>query len=147
MPPPRTCRSCRALQTNFSQANADKLQGYLRAVQTWATETHGELSKVVEAEVTEINKGLTAALEKAAKSAPSGSEFAFAAMKQAMSAGNQAYDAIAKAGKQVVDITESTVAATDGRGQEESRLKHLASASSEATKPPPLRGLFVSGAQ
>ncbi len=101
-----------ALQTGFSQANADKLQGYLRAVQTWATESHGELSKLVEGEVNEINKNLTAALEKAAKSAPSGSEFAFAAMKQAMSTANQAYDALAKAGKQVVDITESTVAAT-----------------------------------
>lgn len=103
-----------SLQTGFSQANADKLQGYLRAVQTWATDTHSELSKAVEGEVSEINKGLTTALEKAAKSAPSGSEFAFAAIKQAMSAGNQAYDALAKAGKQVADITESTVAATTG---------------------------------
>jgi phasin family protein len=103
-----------SLQTAFSQANADKMQGYLRALQTWATDTHSELSKVVETEVTEINKGLSTALEKAAKSAPSGSEFAFAAMKQVMSAGNQAYDAISKAGKQVVDMTESTVAATAG---------------------------------
>jgi len=103
-----------SLQTTFSQANADKLQGYLRALQTWATDTHSELSKVVEVEVNEINKGLSSALEKAAKSAPSGSEFAFAAMKQVMTAGNQAYETIAKAGKQVVDITESTVAATTG---------------------------------
>ena len=101
-----------ALQTNFSQANADKLQGYARALQAWATETHGELTKVVETEVAEINRGLTTALDKAAKSAPSGSEFAFAAIKQAVSAGNQAYDAIAKAGKQVVDMTETAVAAT-----------------------------------
>jgi phasin family protein len=103
-----------SLQTSFSQANADKLQGYLRAVQTWATDTHGELSKVVEGEVNELNKGFTAALEKAAKSAPSGSEFAFAAMKQAVSTANQAYETFAKAGKQVVEITESTVAATTG---------------------------------
>ncbi len=100
-----------ALQTSFSQANAEKLQGYLRALQTWATDTQGELSKVVESEVSEINKSLSAAVDKAAKSAPSGSEFAFAAVKQAMSATNQAYDVIAKAGKQVADITESTVAA------------------------------------
>jgi phasin family protein len=106
-----------ALQTSFSQANAEKLQGYLRALQTWATETHGELSKVVESEVSEINKSLSAAVDKAAKSAPSGSEFAFAAVKQAMSATNQAYDVIAKAGKQVADITESTVAAAAGAGK------------------------------
>lgn len=100
-----------ALQTSFSQANTEKLQGYLRALQTWATETHGELSKVVEGEMTEINKSLGTALDKAAKSAPSGSEFAFAAVKQAMSATNQAYDLIAKTGKQVADLTESSVAA------------------------------------
>ena len=47
-----------SLQTTFSQANADKLQGYLRALQTWATDTHGELSKVVETEVNEINKSI-----------------------------------------------------------------------------------------
>lgn len=104
-----------ALQTSFSQANAEKLQGYLRAIQAWATETQGELSKVVESEVSEINKSLSTVLDKAAKSAPSGSEFAFAAVKQAMSATNQAYDVIAKAGKQVADITESTVAAGTGK--------------------------------
>jgi len=103
-----------SLQTGFSQANAEKLMGYMRAVQAWATESHGEMTKAVEAEVAEINKNLAAALDKAAKSAPSGSEFAFAAMKQAMSATNQAYDVIAKAGKQVVDMTEATVANTTG---------------------------------
>jgi phasin family protein len=106
-----------SLQTGFSQANAEKLQGYVRALQTWATETHGELSRLVESEVAEVNKTLVATLDKAAKSAPSGSEFAFTAMKQAMSATNQAYDVMAKAGKQVVDITESTVAATAGAGK------------------------------
>jgi hypothetical protein len=48
-------------------------------------------------------------VDKAARSAPGGSEFAFAALKQAMSATNQALDAVSKASKQVVDITEATV--------------------------------------
>ena len=47
-------------------------------------------------------------MDKAAKSAPSGSEFAFTAVKQAVTAANQAYDALSKAGKQVVDMTEAT---------------------------------------
>jgi phasin family protein len=113
----RDVQELSALQTSFSQANAEKLQGYVRALQTWATETQGELSKVVESEVSEINKNLSAAVDKAAKSAPSGSEFAFAAVKQAMSATNQAYDVMAKAGKQVADLTESTVAAAGGAGK------------------------------
>jgi phasin family protein len=101
-----------SLQTGFSQANGEKVMGYMRALQTWATDSYGEMTKVVEAEVAEINKTVAAALDKAAKAAPSGSEFAFAAMKQAMSATNQAYDVIAKAGKQVVEMTDATMANT-----------------------------------
>ncbi len=101
-----------ALHTTFSQANAEKAAGFAKAVHSWATETQGEVTKLVDAHMAEVNRTLAAAVEKASKSAPSGSEFAFAAVKQAMSAANQAYDAIAKAGKQVADMTESAVSAT-----------------------------------
>ena len=53
---------------------------------------------------------MSAAIDNAAKSAPSGSEFAFAAVKSALTAANQAYDVLSKAGKQVVDMTEATSA-------------------------------------
>ena len=98
-----------ALQASFAQSNADKAMGYARAVYAWALDTHGEITKIVEAQVTEANKSFATALDKAAKSAPGGSEFAFAAMKSALSTANQAYDALSKAGKQVVDVTEATV--------------------------------------
>jgi phasin family protein len=101
-----------SLQTSFSQANAEKLLGFARAVYGWATETQGELTKLAEAQIAEVNRSLAAAVDKAAKSAPSGSEFAFSAIKQAMSATNQALDAVSKASKQVVEITEATVSAT-----------------------------------
>ena len=103
-----------SLQTAFAQANAEKVAGYARAVYGWATEAQSEVSKLVETQVAEINKTFSAALDKAAKSAPSGSEFAFAAVKSAMSAANQAYDALTKAGKQVADITEATISTTPG---------------------------------
>ena len=86
--------------------------GFARAVYGWVTETQGEITKLTEAQLAEVNKSLAAAIDKAAKSAPSGSEFAFAAVKQAMSATNQAFDAISKASKQVTDLTEATVSAT-----------------------------------
>jgi phasin family protein len=100
-----------ALQTAFAQANAEKVAGYSRAVYGWVTEAQGEVSKLVETQIAELNKSFSAALDKAAKSAPSGSEFAFAAVKSAMTAANQAYDALTKAGKQVADITEATIVA------------------------------------
>lgn len=101
-----------ALQTSFSQANAEKVFGLARAVYTWAADTQSEIGKLVDGQVSELNKSLATTIDKAAKSAPSGSEYAFAAFKQAMSSANQAYDAITKASKQVVEMTEATVTST-----------------------------------
>ena len=101
-----------SLQTNFSQANAEKLTGFARAAYGWATETYSHINKVAEGQIAEANRSLAAVIDKAAKAAPSGSEFAFAAVKQAVTTANQALDAVSKASKQVVDITEATVSAT-----------------------------------
>jgi len=101
-----------SLQTSFAQANAEKLLGYSRAVYGWSAEAQGEISKLVETQIAEVNKNVAAALDKAAKAAPSGSEFAFAAVKSAMSAANQAYDALTKVGKQVAEVTEATINTT-----------------------------------
>jgi Phasin protein len=101
-----------SLQTSFAQANAEKLFGYSRAVYGWSAEAQGEISKLVETQIAEVNKNVAAALDKAAKAAPSGSEFAFAAVKSAMSAANQAYDALTKVGKQVAVVTEATIDTT-----------------------------------
>ncbi|MCC7548433.1 MAG: phasin family protein [Burkholderiales bacterium] len=103
-----------SLQTTFTQANTEKMAGFARAAYAWATETQTELGKLVDGQIAEANRSLVAAIDKAAKSAPSGSEYAFAAVKQAMSSANQAYDAIAKAGKQVAEMTEATVVSTAG---------------------------------
>ncbi len=101
-------------QIAFSQANAEKVAGYARAAYAWATETQSQLGKLVDGQMADANKSVVAVIDKAAKTAPSGSEYAFAAVKQAMSSANQAYDAISKASKQVVEMTEATVANTAG---------------------------------
>jgi phasin family protein len=99
-----------ALQSSFAQANAEKVAGYARAVYGWATETQGEVGKFFETQVAEINKNIVETIDRAAKSAPTGSEFAFAALKSALTAANQAYDVMSKAGKQVASYTETTLA-------------------------------------
>lgn len=98
-----------SLQTTFSQENADKLVGFSKAVFSWATEIQGQITKLVEEQVSEVNKAVTTAVDKAAKSAPAGSEFAFNAVKSAVAATNQAYETISKAGKQVAEMTEQTL--------------------------------------
>lgn len=102
-----------SLQTSFAQANAEKAVGYARAVYGWATEAQGEVSKLFEAQLAEFNKTVADAIDRAAKSAPSGSEFAFAALKSAVTTANQAYDVLNKAGKQVAAYTETTLASAN----------------------------------
>jgi phasin family protein len=101
-----------SLQTAFAQSNAEKAMGYAKAVYGWATETYGQLAKLAEGQIAEANKTFATALDKAAKAAPAGSEYAFTAFKSALSATNQAYDALTRASKQVVEMTEATVAAS-----------------------------------
>jgi phasin family protein len=98
-----------SLQTTFTQENADKLVGFSKAVMTWATEMQGQVSKLVEDQVSEVNKAVSTAVDKAAKSAPAGSEFAFNAVKSALATANQAYETVSKAGKQVAEMTEQTI--------------------------------------
>ena len=98
------------LQTTFSQANAEKVAGFARAAFAWAAQTQAEIGKLIDGQLAEANRSMVAVIDKAAKSAPSGSEYAFAAVKQAVSSANQAFDAISKAGKQVVELTEASVA-------------------------------------
>jgi hypothetical protein len=80
-----------------------------------------------ESQVAEINRSVVDAIDRAAKSAPSGSEFAFAAVKTALTTANQAYDALTKAGKQVAAYTETTlstpVSATTGESTPASRKR------------------------
>jgi len=100
-----------ALQSAMAQPMVEKAVAYSRNVYEIATQTQEELSKVVEGQMTEVNKGVAAALDKAAKSAPAGSDVAVAAVKSAIAAANSAYDSMSKAAKQVAEMAEANVAA------------------------------------
>jgi phasin family protein len=99
------------IQTSITQPAAEKTLAYARSVYAVVAETQAELSKFFEDRVAELNKNVVTAMEKAAKSAPAGSEVAVSAMKSAMAAANQAYDAFSKASKQVAEVTEATMTA------------------------------------
>jgi secreted Zn-dependent insulinase-like peptidase len=59
----------------------------------------------------EFQKTVAGLLDKAAKSAPAGSDVAVAAVKSAIAAATSAFDNMNKAAKQVAEITEANVAA------------------------------------
>jgi phasin family protein len=99
------------LQTTLSQPAVEKAVAYSRSVYEISAQTQEEFSKLVEAQFAEVNKNVASTLDKAAKSAPAGSDVAVAAVKSAIAAANSAYDTMSKAAKQVAEITEANVAA------------------------------------
>ena len=100
-----------ALQAGLAQPSAEKVVAYSRSVYEIATETQGELSKVVGAQVSDLNKTVTSALDKAVKNAPAGSDVAVSVVKSAIAAANSAYDSMTKAAKQASDMAEANVVA------------------------------------
>ncbi|THF61727.1 phasin family protein [Pseudothauera rhizosphaerae] len=99
------------LQTSLAQPLVEKTVAYARSVYEIASQGQEEFSKLLEGQVAELNKGVASALDKAAKSAPAGSDVAVAAVKSAIAAANSAYDSLSKAAKQVAEIAEANVAA------------------------------------
>ena len=102
------------IQTSFLQPSSEKIAAYGRTIYSVVAETQGEMSKFFEVRFADVNKNMTAALDKAMKSAPAGSDVAVAAVKSAMAAANQAYDAFSKATKQVTEATEATMMSATG---------------------------------
>lgn len=99
------------LQASLAQPIVEKAVAYARSVYEITSQSQEEVTKVMESQVAEINKGVASALDKAAKSAPAGSDVAVAAVKSAIAAANSAYDSMNKAAKQVAEMTEANVAA------------------------------------
>ena len=100
-----------SLQATLAQPSVEKAVAYSRSVYEISAQTQEEFSKLVEVQFAEVNKNVASTLDKAAKSAPAGSDVAVAAVKSAIAAANSAYDTMNKAAKQVAEIAEANVAA------------------------------------
>jgi phasin family protein len=102
-------QSMTAMQSQFAQPAFEALAAYMKDSYDIMAEAQNEFSKIVEAKMTEVNKIIVSGLDQAEKNAPAGSDMAVAAMKSAVAAANQTYDAISKASKQVQEVTTATV--------------------------------------
>jgi len=100
-----------ALSSSLPQPTLEKAVSYSRTVYGIANGAGTEVSRIVESQIAENNKKVTQLIDFAAKNAPAGSEPAVAALKNALSAANTAYDTFSKAAKQAVDFAESNVSA------------------------------------
>jgi phasin family protein len=99
------------MQATLAQPAFEKAVAYSRSVYEIASQTQEEFAKIFDNQYFEINKNVSSALDKAAKSAPAGSDVAVAAVKSALAAANSAYETMNNAAKQVAEMTEANVAA------------------------------------
>jgi len=100
-----------SIQASLAQPSVEKAVAYGRSVYEISSETQQELAKMVEAQFGEFQKSMSSLLEKAAKSAPAGSDVAVAAVQSAMAAANSAFDNMRKAAQQMTDMAQTNIAA------------------------------------
>jgi phasin family protein len=100
-----------AIQASLAQPNIDKAVAYGRSVAEISTQTQEELAKLVEAQFGDFQKSVAGMLEKAAKSAPAGSDVAVAAVQSAIAAATSAFDNMRKSAQQVTALAQSNIAA------------------------------------
>jgi phasin family protein len=96
-----------SLQAGLLQPAAEKAVAYGRQVYDIAAATNAEVSKVVEAQLADVQKNVTAFVDSAVKNAPAGSENAVALVKSAVAAASNAYESVQKAAKQAAEVAES----------------------------------------
>ncbi|MFC4159154.1 phasin family protein [Chitinimonas lacunae] len=103
-----------ALQQQLAQPLVDKALAVAKDVYDVASDTQSEITQLIEEEVGEFNRNLATTLDKAARSAPAGSEIMVSTLKNAVATATSAYGTVVKTAKKVSnDIAEAGVAAAE----------------------------------
>lgn len=97
------------LQAALLQPAVEKAVAYSRAVYDISTSTQDEVSKLVEAEMAEVQKGVSETVGKVTGSAPAGSEVAVEALKRTIEAANTAFATLTQAAQQVKSMAEANL--------------------------------------
>lgn len=100
-----------AIQASLTQPGVEKAVAYGKSVYEISAEMQEQLTKMVEAQFGDFQKNVASMLEKAAKSAPAGSDVAVAAVQSAIAAANSAFDNMRKAAQQATELAQNNIAA------------------------------------
>ncbi|MDO8249830.1 MAG: phasin family protein [Rhodoferax sp.] len=100
-----------ALQSGLLKPLADKTAAYAQHVQTIVTGSGAEFTKAIEAKTAEAQKAFSGVLENLTKNAPAGSETAVAAFKNALTAGQNAFESAQTQAKKAVETAQSNFTA------------------------------------
>lgn len=100
-----------SLQSTSAQPSLEKAVAYSRSLYEVAAETQTQISKVFEDRMSRVSGELVAAMDKAVKTAPAGSETAVAAFKSAVAAANTAYDTLSKVAREATEMAVNSASA------------------------------------
>lgn len=106
------------LNAAAAQPSLENAIAYSRSVYELATQTQGEMNKIIESQASEFSRNMSGFLDKVSKNAPAGSDVAVAAVKSALAAANSAYDSMTKVAKQASEIAEANFAAASSAAKE-----------------------------
>ncbi|MDO8249828.1 MAG: phasin family protein [Rhodoferax sp.] len=101
-----------ALQSGLIKPLTDKSAAYAQHVQTIVTDSGAEFTKAVEAKTAEAQKAFGGVLENLTKNAPAGSETAVAAFKNALTAGQNAFESAQTQAKKALETAQSNFTAS-----------------------------------
>jgi phasin family protein len=105
----KDAQSVLALQSGLLQPLSESASAYSRSLYEIVSGASADLTSTFESTHAESQKNVAVLLENSLKSAPAGSEAAVAAIRSAVTAGNQAVESAKKAAKQAVQLVESNV--------------------------------------
>ncbi len=99
------------LNARAGQPALEKAIAYARSVYEIASQSNGEIGRLVEQRAGELNRTVASVIDRLAKDAPAGSDMAVAAVKSTFAAANSAYDSFTKATRQATEMVEANLAA------------------------------------
>lgn len=112
------------LQSTTAQPNLEKVMAYSRSLYEVAAETQTQLSKLLEERMSKVSGDLVAAMDKAVKTAPAGSETAVAAFKSAVAAASTAYDTMSKVAREATDLAINNATAQAAKAAAAKKKAH-----------------------
>ena len=105
----KDAQALNGLTTKASETSSEFMAGYAKNLQEISNAAQAKFGALVEERVATFQKTMVEGLDKAAKTAPAGSDVAFAAIKSSMAASTAAMDTLTKAGKQLSTYSETAL--------------------------------------
>ena len=101
-----------ALRVRLAENAIENLMGYSRSLYQVASDAQAEYSRLAEERMGAFQQAVSESVEKAAQSAPGGSDVAVAAIKSQLAAATTAFDSFTKAARHMASFTDAGLAAS-----------------------------------